>query len=210
VSRFSTVPRLSFERRRAEESRDTAPAAARARALVRRTAMLAEARQALAVLPAPGEAVHTLMTGYYDLMHVVALILDKRPADHVRLSTLCDNRRNLDEIVSILDGGVSARVSLLASCFFRDHNKALWGETVCAFRRRGQRLACARNHCKVVTVRFKGGGLLVLEGSANLRTNRNREQLTLINDPFVCDFHDRWFDAALADHEGEIDAAEEG
>jgi hypothetical protein len=118
---------------------------------------------------------------------------------------LCFNRRNLDEIINALDGRLSDRVSLLASGFFRDHNKGLWGETVEAFRARGQRLAAARSHCKVITLRFRDGGVLALEGSANLRTNRNREQLTLINDPGVCDFHDRWFDDELSRHEGDGD-----
>ena len=97
-----------------------------------------------------------------------------------------------------------------AVCFFRDHNKELWADTVLAFRARKQRLAAARTHCKVITIHFRDGGVLVLEGSANLRTNRNREQLTLINDVGVCDFHDRWFDDELSRHEGEEEGDGQG
>jgi hypothetical protein len=48
---------------------------------------------------------------------------------------------------------------------------------------------------------WAGGACLVLETSANLRTNSNQEQLTLINDRPLCDWHGAWIDALLARHE---------
>lgn len=61
-----------------------ARAAAEKPALIRkadrlRFAMLREASEILAALPGPGEQLHALMTGRYDLMDVVTLLLEARP-----------------------------------------------------------------------------------------------------------------------------------
>jgi hypothetical protein len=42
-----------------------------------------------------------------------------------------------------------------------------------------------------------------MEGSANLRSNGNQEQLALFTDPELHDFHAAWIDALLAKHETE-------
>ena len=48
------------------------------------------------------------------------------------------------------------------------------------------------------------GDGLVFEGSANLRTNRNREQLTAIRDRPTHDWHAAWIDELVkADGRGE-------
>lgn len=48
-----------------------------------------------------------------------------------------------------------------------------------------------------------------MEGSANLRTNANFEQVTVINDPGIYDFHAGWIDAALDKYEAASRAAQE-
>jgi hypothetical protein len=50
---------------------------------------------------------------------------------------------------------------------------------------------------------FPDGRRLVLEGSANLRTNSNQEQFCLIRDAGLHDWHARWIDALVAKHEGD-------
>jgi hypothetical protein len=47
------------------------------------------------------------------------------------------------------------------------------------------------------------GDKLTLEGSANLRTNSNREQFCLIHDPGLHDWHAAWIDSEVARNEGE-------
>jgi hypothetical protein len=44
-------------------------------------------------------------------------------------------------------------------------------------------------------------GCLALESSANLRTNSNQEQLTLVNDRPLCVWHGAWIDALVSRHE---------
>jgi hypothetical protein len=200
------APRLKFGRR---PLADSIPAPQVSRAAARRQAQLAEADDALAVLPGPGEAVHTLLTGRYDLAHVLLRLIDRRGAvDALRVATLAYSRRNLVELLALLDGGRVKALTLLASVFFRDHNGDLWQETVEEFRSRGQRAAAARSHCKVATFAFSSGRRLTLEGSANLTSNANREQLVMVDGPALHDWHSGWIDELVSTHEGEQQAAQ--
>lgn len=205
MSRFSSIPRPGFGRRPAAgPDENTAPAGKLLRLAARRVAMLADADAVLSALPGPGEALHAIMTGRYDLMQLVTCLLGKvGPARSVRLATLSFNRRNLTDMLALLDGPEPPRLTLLCSAFFRDHNKELWAETLEEFRSRGQQAAAARSHAKVVTLDLLCGAKLALEGSANLRTNSNREQFALVNDTGLHDWHAAWIDGLVSRHEGE-------
>jgi hypothetical protein len=173
--------------------------------------MLHEAGAVLTALPEPGEALHSLITGRYDLMHLLVVLLGKvGPARHVRIATLSYNGRNLTEMFTLLDGPNPPQLTLLCSCFFRDHNRELWEETIEGFRERGQRAAAARTHAKVISIETAAGVKLVLEGSANLRSNGNREQFALIHDPGLFAFHSAWIDELVTRHEGENDSDGKG
>ncbi len=73
MTRFN-APRPTFGR---SPTTDTFPAPIVGRAAARRTAMLGQAAEALAVLPGPGEALHALMTGRYDLMHLITALVTR-------------------------------------------------------------------------------------------------------------------------------------
>jgi hypothetical protein len=197
------APRLTFGRKPGD---DGTPVPHTDQAKGRRAAQLAQAADALAVLPGPGETVHALMTGRYDLMHVLVALIDRLgPVDAMRVATLCYNGRNLAEMVGLLDSGRVQRLTLLCSSFFRNHNKGLWEETLTRFRERGQRAAAARSHAKVVTFAFTSGRHLTVEGSANLRSNGNREQLLLADGAALHDWHANWIDDLVTAHEGDED-----
>src|SRR6516162_4346557 len=93
---FGASPRLSFGQR---PSAGGPPAPHVDRGAARRTAQLAEAADALAVLPGPGETVHTLMTGRYDLMHVLVCLVEQLgTVEAMRIATLAYSARNLAEM----------------------------------------------------------------------------------------------------------------
>lgn len=170
-----------------------------ARDLVRRTAMLKEAADVLPNLPAAGQAVHALMTGRYDLMVLLACLIEQhgQVCDQLRIATLSLKQRNTFELVRLIDAGRVKHATLLCSEFFRDHNGSIYEGVHQAFTQRPagkHRLAAARSHAKVVTMAFAGGDRLVLEGSANLRTNSNIEQFCLLNHAGVHDWHAQWID----------------
>ena len=121
----------------------------------------------------------------------------------MRIATLCYNARNLTEMVRLLDSGAVGQMTLLCSAFFRDHNTELWEETLEEFRDRRQRAAAARSHAKVVTFAFTDGRRLAVEGSANLRSNGNREQLLLADGAALHDWHAGWIDELVSKHEGD-------
>jgi hypothetical protein len=48
---------------------------------------------------------------------------------------------------------------------------------------------------------FRDGTRLIVEGSANLRTNSNLEQFCLVNNPELHDWHAAWVDDLVTKHE---------
>jgi hypothetical protein len=169
----------------------------------RRFACLRAAAEALDVLPDEGESLHAIMSGYYDLMHLLIVLLNRfgSPALSMRIATLSLSRRNVQEIVTLFDSGKVRRVELLASDFFRKHDDDIFAELVREFRERGQRVAAARSHCKIVTLALEDGRRYTLDGSPNLRTNRNQEQFTLSRGPELFGFYDTWISGMVDAHE---------
>jgi hypothetical protein len=165
-----------------------------ARTHQRRFACLRAAAEVLDVLPAEGESLHAVMTGLYDLMHLLIVLLDRlgSPCCTLRIATLSLSRRNVQEMVSLFDQSKVRQLDLLTSDFFRKHDDDIFAELVQEFHSRGQRVAAARSHCKIVTARLEDGQHYVLEGSANLRTNSNQEQFCLSRDPLLHGWYDVW------------------
>ena len=198
---FADIPRPAFGR----AARHAAtPPPHRSRAHPRRHRQAKTAAELLPELPAPGEAVHCLMTGGYDLGQVVAAAVALKPARRLRIATLCYSRRNAAELLGLVEAKAVGTLTVLVSEFFRGHNKELheWfaGE-VQAYP--GCRVAAARSHCKVVCFDYSGSDGLVFEGSANLRTNGNREQLVATRDRALHDWHAGWIDEMVGtDGEG--------
>ena len=137
-----------------------------ARVHKRRFASLQAAAEALAVLPDEGQSLHGVMTGFFDLMHLLVVMLDRfgSPCDAMRIATLSLSRRNVQEMVALFDAGSVKQMDLLTSDFFRKHDDDIFAELVTEFQARGQRVAAARSHCKVVTMALADGRRYVLEG----------------------------------------------
>jgi hypothetical protein len=182
---------------------DAIPTPIVSKAQQRRVACLHEAAEVLAVLPGPGEALHALMTGRYDLTDLLAVLLERFGPAALKVATLSFNQRNTVDLLAWLDAAKVTALDLLCSSFFRDHN----GELFRAFRQdlhqRGGRLAAARNHAKVVCLAFQSGERFALEGSANLRTNSNQEQFALVHDAALYDWHAAWITDKVSQHEGD-------
>jgi hypothetical protein len=170
--------------------------------IARRTAMLREAADVLPHIPGPNEAIHAIMTGRYDLTALLVVLIERQPmrCDHLRIATLSLKQRNLYELLRLIDAGKVGQLTLLVSAFFHEHHrdlcKALVGEL--AGRSPLHRFAAARSHAKVVTMDFGPAGKLVVEGSANLRTNSNREQFCLLHHDALHDWHSNWIDELVS------------
>lgn len=191
---FGAIPRPAFGRAAQHQA---APPAKRSKAEARYQRAAKTAAELLPELPAIGEAIHCLMIGRYDLMQVIAATLKLVPkCRHLRIATLCFSKRNTAELLGILETYPKLRVTLLVSSFFKSHNKDVFEEFAADLEEHADRarLAAARSHAKVVAFELAAGDGLVFEGSANLRANGNREQLTAIRDRPLHDWHAAWID----------------
>jgi hypothetical protein len=143
------------------------------------------------------------MSGLYDLMHLLIALLDGfgSPCRTMRIATLSLSRRNVQEMVALFDSGKVCQLDILTSDFFRKHDDDIFAELVQEFHRRGQRVATARSNCKIVAVALADGRRYALEGSPNLRTNRNLEQFCLSRDAELFGFYDTWLASMVERHE---------
>ena len=198
MSRFARVPFTPAARPASGQSAQHLPGHLSRKGLARRHREARLAADLLPTLPEPGEAVHCLMTGRYDLTQVVVATLALKPCRTLRIATLCFSRRNLTDLCGVLDSGRAAALTLVVSDFFKGHNADLHEAASADLSQRpGSRLVAARSHCKVVAFDYDDADGLVFEGSANLRTNKNREQLTAIRDRPLHDWHAGWIDAMV-------------
>jgi hypothetical protein len=174
------------------------------KASLRRKAQLKKAADVIPHLPGAGESLHTLLTGFFDFALVLTCVLRSRPVpcEHARIATLSFGPKNTQEIAKWLDEKLVTRVTLLCADFMAKASpKVYQGAVKELVEQRGQVVGSARCHAKVVTLSFEDGLCLAFEGSANLRTNRNMENLCVVNDPGLHDFHAAWIDAKVREHE---------
>ena len=158
-------------------------------------------------LPEPGESIHALMLGTFDLCQVIVPTVQRLPScRYLRIATLCFSKRNAAELIGLLEARPGFNLTLLVSAFFKGHNKELFEKFTEELREYpNARLAAARSHCKVVCFEIGPADGMVFEGSANLRTNGNREQLTAVRDRTLHDWHAAWIDELVNSHEGHED-----
>jgi ABC-type ATPase involved in cell division len=157
----------------------------------------------LAHLPAPGESLHALMTGRYDLCDLLDVLLYRLGnALAVRIATLSFNERNARRMIEWTTSATVGRLTVLCSRFFVEHNHEVY-EPLRQALTVPHRIASSRNHCKVACFHFADGCKLALEGSANLRTNGNLEQFCLLHDDDLHDWHAQWIDAEVSPREGD-------
>lgn len=160
--------------------------------------MVREAGELCPQLPEPGEHVHCLMTGFFDLCQVITDVCRRTAPRRLRIATLCWNRRNVIDLGGLLEqraaGGDPLPIDLVVSDFFAAHNKELVAWSREQWEGHAVRIVSARSHAKVTAFDLGPGDGLVMEGSANLRTNRNQEQLIVIRDRGTHDFHAGWID----------------
>jgi hypothetical protein len=202
---FASIPRPAFGS--AAQHLDTPPRLT-TKADRRYMRVAKTAAELLPDLPEPGETIHALMLGTFDLCQVITATVKRLPnCRHLRIATLCYSKRNIAELCSLLEGrkADTLALTLLVSVFHREHNKALHEYAVGELAAHpGVKVAAARTHCKVVCFDLGDPDALVFEGSANLRTNKNREQLTVFRDRALHDWHAAWIDSLVsADRDGQ-------
>ena len=164
----------------------------------RRTAidakMAKNAAAALQRLPEPGESLHMILSGLFDLCTLLPRVLKLADCrcERLTVATLGFNARFLDTVANLHDAGQLEAVHMLASCYFRTQDASLWDRAAGYFGGKGWPIAAGRTHAKLQLYEFADGRRVVLESSANLRSCRMAEVVTLFADGDLLEFHRGW------------------
>ncbi|MEW6306760.1 MAG: hypothetical protein AB1705_25110 [Verrucomicrobiota bacterium] len=144
-------------------------------------------------LPSGDETIHALLGGDFNAWDLVPVLVSLAGAvcDELIIATLGFNSSNNAELCEMLDAGRIRSVWFLASEYCAKSDADLFENAQRELRRRGQKIAAARNHAKIQAFRF-ASTCIVVEGSANLRSCNNIEQLTITNSPELFEFHRAW------------------
>lgn len=163
--------------------------------------MEANAAKSLASLPKRGESYHIIMAGCFDMWHFVPAVLRlAAPATiaWLGLATLGFNRQGIENLFKLMDAKQVAAVDFLCSCYFKSVDQDVFSDLYTGLADRGQHCAAVRTHCKLLLFELSDGRSLVIESSANLRSSRCLEQMSLTHDAALLDFHRTWMREVIA------------
>src|SRR5262249_22365135 len=139
-----------------------------------------------------------------DMANVVLALLDRggSPCSVLRIATLSFSKRNVTELAGLLDAGAVRKVDLLTSDFQKEHDEDILAVALAELSvKRKQRDAAARSHCKLICIALEDGRRYTIEGSANLRTSRNQEQMCLSRGAELHAWYDAWLAEMVTKHE---------
>ena len=152
-------------------------------------------------LPEEGGTTHCILRGDFVLADLIPHLLEDSSCPHLRIATLGMSAENAQLLAKLHGAGKVGKITLVLSHYFEQVNKStVYFEVRTALEGIAE-FCVMRSHAKVICCpREKNGAKdwLVLEGSANLRSSDNLEQMTIFNDREVHDFHAEWMDHVLA------------
>jgi hypothetical protein len=154
-------------------------------------------------IPDDFEAFHLVTNGRYalwDMVVALAEIAAPRTITSLHLATLGFSKKNIAEMVAMVDAGAIGRLRLLCSHYFRGTSKGIWEYAAEQLAKRpAASFLSIRTHCKLVAARLSDGHTITIESSANLRSCKNIEQLSIFGQPNVYTFHAGWKDGLFAE-----------
>ncbi len=151
-------------------------------------------------LPEPGEAFHLVTAKRYSLWHVVKSVLHFAAPEtiaYLGIATLGFSKTNLDELLVEIDIGRIGKVDFLFSVYFKSNERESCERLAHELTTRGQRVVAMLTHAKVLLLELTDGRSYVVESSANLRSCSSIEQIVLIHDVDLLDFHRQWIDEIM-------------
>lgn len=162
---------------------------------------------ALALLPhlptGAEDRTHAVLRGDFVLCDIIpAIIRDRGRCEHLHIATLGMSGANAECLAELHQAGLIGAITICCSHYFRQVDRtATWPEVE---RHLGAiaKLIVSRNHAKVICLPTESGDHFVIEGSANLRSSDNLEQIAVFNDPELAAFHRGW----MAELEARTDA----
>jgi len=186
--------RFHFHRAKAEEKRN--------RRGIKSLIRPENARAVLDVLPSdPSDRTHCLLRGDFVLCDLIPAIVRARGhCPHLRIATLGMSVANADTLAGLVARGEVSRLSLIVSSYFQQVDKTTVFQAVTARLAGIATITITRSHAKVICLPTASGDHYVIEGSANLRSSDNIEQMLITNDPATHAFHAAWLDELTGRH----------
>ncbi len=150
----------------------------------------------IAHLPAdPDDRTHCLLRGDFVLCDIIPTILRARGScPHLRIATLGLSVANADTLACLIERGTVGGLTLIVSHYFQQVDKTTVFRAVAARLAGIAHIAVTRSHAKVICLPTSAGDHYVIEGSANLRSSDNVEQMLITNDPDTHAFYAAWLD----------------
>lgn len=138
---------------------------------------------------------HCLLRGDFVMCDLVPAVIAARGAcGHLRIATLGCSIANADVLARLVETGDVQCLTLIVSHYFSQVDKTTVFRAVEDRLRGCARLVVTRNHAKVICLPTGRGDRYVIEGSANLRSSDNLEQVVITNDEETHAFHAAWID----------------
>lgn len=143
----------------------------------------------------PDDRTHCLLRGDFVVCDLIpAVIAARGPCGHLRIATLGCSIANADTLARLVETEAAWRLTLVVSHYFAQVDKATVFRAVVDRLRHCARLVVTRNHAKVICLPTAPNDRYVIEGSGNLRSSDNLEQILITNDHATHDFHAAWID----------------
>ncbi|MDP1589633.1 MAG: hypothetical protein Q8M07_17905 [Prosthecobacter sp.] len=175
---------------------------ARSRRGIKKLIQPENARCIVPLLPgSPDERLHCVLRGDFVLCELIPLIIAHRGAcSHLRVATLGLSAANAEQLANLFTAGLIGELTIVASHYFQQVDKTTTYRQICAILAGKARIVITRSHAKVILLPTAGGDHYIIEGSANLRSSDNLEQMLILNDQETHDFHAGWIDDLARDH----------
>lgn len=144
----------------------------------------------------PDDRTHVALRGDFVLCDLIPLIIARRGhCPHLRIATLGLSADNANTLARLHATHAVREITLVASHYFRGVDKTSTYREVMAILGQRARIIITRCHAKVILIPTEQGDHYVIEGSANLRSSDNLEQIVVFNDQATHDHHSAWIDS---------------
>ena len=141
------------------------------------------------------EHIFALVSGNFIAGDFIEAYLEENDlfAEEIIIATLSLSKENVDSLKNILEWKRCGRMGLLVSDYFFAHERKDGIEYIIeTLNYDGFLLAAAAIHTKITLIKTFCGMNLVIGGSANLRSSRNIEQITIDNSKELYEFNREW------------------
>ncbi len=147
-------------------------------------------------LPAePNDRCHILLRGDFVLCDLIPLLVAKGGGvSQMHIATLGLSLANADTLAALVESGSVDSLTLVVSHYFQQVDKATVFLAVENRLKGRARMIVTRCHAKVICMATRSGRNYVIEGSANLRSSDNIEQILITDDAETRAFHVGWIE----------------